>query len=184
MIDKLFDPLPQDQQSFMLARHMPEGKAWQSCYNPDKTLGKLAKGLAIEFYRLQVLIKLINDEMNLDKTELLIGEWEKSVGIPDGCMFTTGKTIAQRRVQVKQKLSAFGGVQKAEDFVRVATAFGFTVTVVAGAATHTIEITVTAYPATEDFPLPFPLPFSSSGTSFLRCIFNKLAPANVEVIFL
>lgn len=183
MAEKLFDPLPLDQQALMLAKHMPQGAAWNSCFDSDKNMGKLVKGLAKEIYRFQTLIKLISDEMDINKTDLLIDDHEKSVGIPDTCFFPSGKTLVQRRTQVIQKLSAFGGVQKTEDFERVATAFGFTITAAAGAGTHTIEITVTAFPATEDFPLPFPLPFSSGGTSFLRCLFDKLAPANVEVIF-
>ena len=199
----LFNPYSINENAMMLARHLPKGKVWSSGFDQDSNIGKLIKGLSIEFYRLEVLTKKISDETDVSKTDELLTDWEKSVGIPDNC-FDTTPSIEDRREQVRQKLSNFGGVQKAEDFVRVAELFGFDVdvTVIPGStigmfplvfpviffdstrsATHTIFILITSTVEGDDFfPLEFPLPFSSGGTSFLQCIFNVLAPANVQVI--
>ena len=34
------------------------------------------------------------------------------------------------------------------------------------------------------FPIPFPIPFSTGGKTFLQCIFDALAPANVKVVII
>jgi hypothetical protein len=123
------------------------------------------------------------------------------LGLPNQC-FSTDVNIEERRKQVKQIFTNFGGVQKAEDFVRVAALFGHDITVIPGivvggfplqfpmtffedtkSGTHTIFIQINDDLSTgDDFPLPFPLPFSSGAEQFLLCIFNVLAPANVKVV--
>lgn len=178
----LFDPLPQDKQDTMLAHHMPTGDVWKAAFDKNSNLGKFIKGFSIEIYRLQVIIKKIIDELDINITDDLLPDWEQSVGIPDHCFFI-GVNKDKRRQQVIQKLSDFGGVQLAADFVRVAAFFDITITVAAGAAVHTIEITITAATGNQ-FPLPFPIPFETGAEEFLSCIFEDLAPANVDVIFI
>lgn len=202
----LFNPGTQADHAFMLAKHMPVGKPWEAVFNGDKNLGKLVVGLAVEYYRLSVLIKEIETEMDINQTNKLILEWEKSVGIPDDC-FSNNTDLSTRRSQVLGKFANFGGVQKAEDFERVAAIFGFNVTVVpasigfstpiifplafpitffssAKAARHTIVVNYPDGGQSEVvFPLAFPIPFQTDATAFLRCIFETIAPANVEIIF-
>jgi uncharacterized protein YmfQ (DUF2313 family) len=191
----LFEPLPQETQGEMLAKHMPTGKAWEACFDDSTFMGKLVKGLAQEIYRLQLLIKKAIDERDINQTEDLISEWEKSVGIPDLC-FTNTVTIAERRNQVLQKFSNFQGAQTATDLIRIAASFGITVTIETGAVfplmfpivfsadskNHTIVVRVSGILAAQTFPLPFALPFSKGTTNFLKCIFEQLVPANVQVV--
>lgn len=197
----LFDPYLVDDQAIILASHLPIGRVWQKGFLPDSNIGKLIRGLAVEFYRFQVLTQNVSVEMDINQTNELLIEWEKSVGLPDSC-FVTNVSIEERRKQVEQKFTNFGGVQIADDFERVASVFGFTVKIFPGiysggfplrfpitffdstkSAKHTIfgmimgELTGDAF-----FPLPFPIPFSLGGTTFLECIFNLLAPANVNVV--
>lgn len=202
----LFNPGTIRDHAIMLAKHMPTGKLWEAVFNGNKILGGLIIGLSFEYYRLSVLIKEVETEMDINKINDLILDWEKSVGIPGDC-FSTNTDIATRRLQVLQKFSNFGGVQKAEDFERVAEVFGFNVTVEPAsiafstpiifplgfpvaffssikAVRHTI---VVSYPDGGQnnivFPLAFPIPFQVDATAFLRCVFESLAPANVDVIF-
>lgn len=199
----LFKPASKDDQAFLLASHMPRGRLRAAVFDDQKNLGKLAKGLSVEFYNLAVLIAdIINNELDINQTESLLEDWEESVGIPDDC-FSTNTSLTKRRLQVLQKFSNFGGVQKAEDFVRVAAVFGFNITVTPASrdglfplvfpipfyadvreATHTILVEFVDLPEEEFFPLDFPLPFSSGGQAFLQCIFERLAPANVQVLFI
>lgn len=199
----LFNPLDIDLQGKMLANHLPVGRVWSSGFDVNSNLGKLIRGLGIEFYRLQLQTQNISTEMDINKTTELIQEWERSVGIPDDC-FGINVDIDDRRIQVLQKFSNFGGVQKAEDFVRVALIFGFDIKVTptggelgmfplsfpiplfdsARSATHTIFVEILNYSGSDlEFPLEFPIEFSDGGTSFLKCIFDVLAPANVQVVF-
>lgn len=199
----LFEPNTKEDNALILAAHMPEGRAWEAGFDLESNMGKFIAGLAVEFYRLQLLTKELSIEMDIDQTSELLIEWEKSVGIPNS-YFNTDETIERRREQVKQLFTNFGGVQIAEDFVRVAAFFGITITVTAGAdvgvfplpfpirffgniteVTHTIIIEITDTGASGVFfPLDFPLDFSTGGATFLQGIFDILAPANVQVIFI
>lgn len=197
----LFNPHTVDENAFLLASHFPQGTLWLNAFKPESNFGKLVLGLAMEFYRFEVLVNKLYGEMDINQANELLIEWEKSVGLPDDC-FSTTVPIAQRREQVRQKFSNFGGVQKAEDFVRVGAVFGFDLTVTplslyavfpltfpifftgdAKEARHTILVVINGDVSGSDvFPLPFPIPFSSGGRIFLQCIFEVLAPANVNVI--
>lgn len=203
----LFDPYTTDENHLLLAQHLPVGKLWSCGFSPDSNLGKYLLGLSVEFYRFHVLCNEFAKEMDIRQADKLLIEWEKSVGLPDSCFQTEGfKTIAERRIQVEQKLSKFGGVQTAADFERVAAAFGITASVFYGAAgggvgfpitfpviftsyadykeeSHTIIVVITGtYVTDETFALPFPIPFSTGPIQFLKCILTKLAPANVNVL--
>lgn len=205
----LFDPYSVDENALLLAAHLPIGRVWQSGFSPDSNIGKFLRGLAAEFYRIEVLSSNIVNEMNIRRTNQLLIDWEKSVGVPDSC-FTNEwfDTIEKRRDLVEQKLSKFGGIQTADDFVRVAAAFGITIDVYYGSVgggigfpwtfpvvfityadyteeSHTIIVVIRGvYTSDFSFALPFPIPFSFGPKSFLQCIFRKLAPANVEVVVL
>jgi len=198
----LFDPLSEKEQHFALASHLPIGEAWTKAFDTEDDFGKLLSGLSLEFTRFQNNENKLFNEMDINLTTELIEDWEKSVGIPDSC-FDININLANRRIQVLQKFSKFGGVQKSEDFVRVADIFGFEIEIIKGSAVgkfplifpiplfastksavHTILIKLINLENTDSFPLLFPLNFSIGAASFLQCIFDKLAPANVQIIFL
>lgn len=189
---ELFDPISIDDQAFLLAMHAPQGSLWKNLFNKDDDLGKIFLGLAVEFYRFQVIEQELFGEMNIRKANDLLIDWEKSVGLPDSCFVTTVPTEL-RRQQVEQKFAKFGGVQKKEDFIRVAQFFGIAIDIKSGKEegsivdlkqrSHTffVDVLFSALQV-DDFPLPFPIPFSRGPVEFLQCIFNALAPANVEII--
>ncbi len=199
----LFDPLSINDNHFLLASHTPPGKAWEKVFDKDDDFGKLFLGLAVEFYRFQVLEKKLFDEMDIRQANELLIEWEKSVGLPDSCFITEGESVETRRIQIEQKFSSFGGVQEKEDFIRVADIFGYDISIKTGkqvgffplqfpialfsdakAVTHTFFIVINEVGPTGGFPLPFPIPFDAGENTFLQCIFDKLAPANVKVIII
>ncbi len=200
-IKQLFDPASVEDQQFLLASWCPDGNFWEKTFDISDPLGGLLLGLAMEFYRFQVLERKLFGEMDIRDADELLVDWEQSVGIPGEC-FNNVADIATRRVQVEQVFSKFGGVQTAADFVRVGAAFGHDLIVIPGSTagefplafpfvffdtdkdyTHTIFIQVNNDLTSEsDFPILWPIPFSSGGATFLQCIFETLAPANVNVV--
>lgn len=197
----LFDPYSPELQHLMLAYHLPIGRVWQTGFSRDSVLGRFLIGIGMEFYRFQVLAKKVQTEMDISKADDLLREWEISVGLPNSC-FSTDVSDDERKKQIEAIFSKFGGVQTADDFIRVASLFGYDIEVYPGlsvggfplqfpivffdsttSASHTIFIVILGSISGDSFfPLPFPIPFSSGGSTFLQCIFQKLAPANVSVI--
>lgn len=198
----IFEPQDSEDQADLLAAHLPVGRVWQAAHNSSTNLYKLLTGLSLAIFRLELLVKILSDEIDILQTVQLIQEWERSVGIPDDC-FDREDTLEVRRQNVLRKFSNLGGVQTAVDFERIAAIFGIEVTVIPGgpistfplifpfiffssakAAKHSIIVKVPEeVKDAEDFPYTFPLEFKTGIPGFLWCIFQKLAPANVKVIF-
>lgn len=198
----IFDPQPIEDQVDLAARHLPIGRVWDRAFDADSNLHKLLLGLSFEFFRIELLYQILAGDIDIVQTVDLISEWERSVGIPDECL-DIEQPLQTRRDQVLQKFTNLGGVQTAADFERVAAIFGYDVTVYpaapgntfpmtfpfkffeSGAAAHHTMIVELPEELSEakTFPYLFPIVFAEALPSFIECIFNKLAPANVRVLF-
>lgn len=196
-----FNAREPDEQATQLALHFPKGKLWGNVFDGETNMGKLIRGLAVEFYRIELLLENFVTELDINETEQLIIEWEASVGIPDVC-FGRSQDLQTRREQVIQKLSDFGGVQTEADFRRVAALFGYDVTLIesgivpgsfparfpnrflggVGSSSHTIIVSVNS-PDSNSFPRPFPDFFIGTSLDVLKCLFRALAPANCDLIY-
>lgn len=194
-----FDPLDKETHARLLAKHMPDGKVWENKYNPDSNFGKLVLGLACEYFRLSVLINDVLSEANINTTNQLIKEWQVSVGIPDECI-GEGGTLEEQRRNVILKLTNYGGIQTAQDFIDLAAIFGFTANVSDArehgvfplrfpirffdsrkTAVHTILVDLEERRSV--FPLEFPIEFTSGVSGIIECLFRQLAPANCQLLF-
>lgn len=188
-----------DEHTQSLVNYLPGGRLFRSANVSNSNFRGLLKGLAGELLRCDRNIRLYLDEILPDKTVIFIDEWERALGIPDSCFPGTG-TVDQRRLHVLIKLASLG-VQTNSDFVALGALFGVTVTIESGSvsgifpmtfpivlfdsareAYFTIFVTFTV-PAASRFPLTFPFIFGSSDIAILECLFNKLKPANCNVIF-
>ncbi len=193
-----FTPLPADRQGEKLGQYLPTGRAWESKFDADRNLGGLLKGLGQEFYRLELSIELLSLEFDIRQTTLLIREWEESVDIPDSC-FTIDEDLQQRRDNVLIKIRDLG-VRTAQDFVDVAALFDAVVRIEPGAVhgvfpllfpiafydsgkTAKFTMIVDQPGVREVFPILFPIPFSAGIGGIIECLFLKLRPANVQIIF-
>lgn len=202
MYIQLFKALDKEDQAYLLAKHLPQGKIWDNKFNSDSNLGKLLIGLSVEYYRTGVLLGEMASEIHIDETVKLLETWETSFGIPHSVFKTTTETIERRRQNIKYLLSNFWGVQTAEDFVEVAGYYGYTVTVEAATVNHTFPLSfpiyffsnksvkytiIVSYTSTEIgdsyFPLYFPYYFNEGGIAFIESLFRILVPANVELKF-
>lgn len=157
------------------------------------------RGLAHTNQEVESLLKLFDSELDIANTTAFLEGWERTVGIPDGC-FDTNVDIETRRIQVLIKLASLG-VQTEPDFVALAKLFGLDIVIVAGEEVGTFTFTfpfilfesakaarftmVVFYetPQANRFTLTFPYTFGDSSVPILECLFKRLAPANVNVIF-
>jgi uncharacterized protein YmfQ (DUF2313 family) len=185
----LFERRDIEQYTNSLADYLPGGILFASKSVASSNFRKLLRGMAGELFRANGLLKEYSEEIIPDQTVKFIAEWESTLGIPDDCFKVAG-TIDNRRKQVLTKLAALG-VQTIPDFENVALIFGVTATVLAGSesgitfasnkvARFTIVINLTL---PERFTYTFPLTFGDDVTVLLECLFNKLKPANCQVLF-
>lgn len=195
----LFERRDLEQYTNSLAAYLPGGILFASKSVNNSNFRKLLRGMAGELFRSNGLLKEYSEEILPDQTVKFISEWESALGIPDDCFSGTG-TIDERRRDVLVKLAALG-VQTADDFIALGVTFGATVQVRAGSvngtfpllfpiilfdnvkqARFTIIVTFTVQQASR-FPLTFPFTFGDSGIAILECLFQKLKPANCDIIF-
>ena len=91
-------------------------------------------------------------------------------------------------------------VTTAQDFIDLAAEFGITVTIIPGAVAGTFPMVfplmfftsgkearftmVVEFPSDlETFPLTFPIPFGDGIIGVIKCLFNRIRPANVQIIY-
>ena len=183
-----------------LADYLPGGRLFESARVSDSNFRKLLLGLAGELFTAEGYLKTIANEYDINTTSLFIDEWEAALGVPDLCFSGTG-TLDDRRRDVLIKLASLG-VQTVDDFEALGDILGVSVTVGPGIdfstvfpmtfpaiffntgkeARFTIIVDFTVEAANE-FPLTFPFTFGSSDIAILECLFNKLKPANCDIIF-
>ncbi len=189
-----------NQQARTLASYFPSGRAFGSVARQGTVSSDLLLGLAQELLRSEDLVQEFRDEILPDETILFLSEWESAVEIPDDC-FLGGGTDDERRRDVLAKLVSLG-VQTNADFVTLANLYGLNVTITGGSvhgafpfefpiilfpsgrhARHTMVVDVDL-PVGLTFPYTFPISFGDADTILLECLFNKLKPANVDVLFI
>ncbi|QQQ19662.1 YmfQ family protein [Brevundimonas vitis] len=89
-----------------LQQLLPRGAVWTR--DPDSVLTAVLAALAVEFARLDARAEQLLVELDPAQTYELLGDWERVLGLPDGCTPVTG-TISERRAAVLQKLTSLGG---------------------------------------------------------------------------
>lgn len=193
MSKEQFIPLPLAEQGFKIAEFLPTGKAWDNKNDTSTNLGALLLALGAEFSRLEFLVQTTNKELDVNFAEELLREWEISVGIPDGC-FSISEDVPTRQSQVITKLRNVR-LQTVGDYVELAALFGVTVQVFPGVPVgfpatdkekrFSITVNLPGEDSGQVFPYPefFPIPFVGSITGFIQCLFVKLKPANVQMVF-
>lgn len=177
-----------------LAMYLPGGRLFRG-----SNLRAFLTGIAEELETLQGKIDLYHDDFKPGNTQYFIEDWEQTVGIPDDCFPGTGD-IDTRRRHILIKLASLG-VQTAQDFIDVAALFGITVTIKSGSINGNFPVTfpMTFYQSDvaarftivvqhsqqtpNTFTLTFPFVFGDSALAITECLFNKLKPANAQVIF-
>lgn len=191
--------ITQTQQADILAQYIRDDRLHQAKNKEGSNLRKVLIGLAEEFVRFRDKANLIYDDYNPSKTEQLITDWETQVGIPDDCFSNTG-TLEERRTNILLKLAGIN-VSTEQQFKNVASILGFNIEVSNGIETSTFPLTlpfillnqdeapftiIITLPASEQpagLPLELPFTLTSQAPEILECLFNKIKPAQCNLIF-
>lgn len=196
---KLFKVNTKDDITNSTASFMPGGRVFAAKNETDSTLRKFLSGLSLELFRIDEQMNLMSEDHDITKTTQFIEQWESAVGIPDDC-FNTNGTLTERRTQVLAKLAKMN-LTTEQDFIDLAALFGVNVTIRSGKSASTFPMTfpiimfdadkeakftmvVEFNESTGGFPFTFPFTFTESRTNLVRCLFNKLRPANVQIIYI
>lgn len=187
-----------------LANYMPGGRLFEAKNITDSNMRKLLGSLAFTILQLELDMQKLADEMDIQRTNFLIEEWEKVVGIPDTCFRPTPSTpIDMRRKWVIVKLTLMN-TTTADDWIYLAAYLGVTIEIRYGveysefplavpfvlasgllASRYTMVIIVENVIAYGDmFPLPVPFTIGTNSTQLLQCIFSKIKPADVRLVFI
>ena len=173
-----------------LAAYMPGGRYFAAKNISGSVFRKFLEGLAVESRIAESLVKAYLDNYLPDSTVNFLDEWERLLAIPDDC-FTGEGTLGERRFAVLTKLAAMS-VQTTADFERVASIFGLTVNCIPGvdsgyvAPIAELRFTIVieyVFEAPFVFPLEFPIIFGSPSIPILTCLYQKIKPANCQIIF-
>lgn len=191
-----------------LARYFPPGRAFAAVGIPGTAARSLLEGLAAELVRLdEQLCALGRETIPDEENTLFLAEWERALGLPDECFTeTTGLPVELRAQQIKVKLAALG-FQTEQDFETIGEIFGVTITATPGPEVSPWPATEpsSVEPSAQDkrFTVVFKIEdvtsnntwnwtwnqgpggdghlWSDPGTETLKCLFQKLKPANVQV---
>lgn len=189
----------QEEQATVLAGYLPNDQLWQSKNVEGAVLRKILLGLALQWLEFRETGSEVYSEYDPTTTTKLITEWETAVGIPDCCFNNTG-SLEDRRKQILLKLAGINATT-AKQFETIGAILGFDITVEAGK-----ESSATAFPLTfpfllissseaifsiivsindpvEAFPYTFPFTLGSGAVPILKCLFDKLKPANTLLFF-
>lgn len=184
-----------------LADYLPGGELYRAKNIQNSNIRKYLQGVSYELIRVENTLKQLADDYYIWTTSELLTEWENTLGIPDSCFKTEGKTLDERRRQCIAKL-ALCNVQTREDFIFLACFLGFDVSITNGVAyavfplifpillssekeAHfTMVVTFNDRDRPSDvFPLTFPIVFGEDDTQIIKCLFTKLKPAETRIIF-
>ncbi len=111
-----------------IANLLPSGKAFGDNKNiTTSNLRKFVSTMGPSFDTLEQALIDTTKDYNLCFTELLLGEWESALGIPDSCFPGTG-TVGERRTHVLLKFASMNPLTE-QDFIDIALDLGFVVTI-------------------------------------------------------
>jgi hypothetical protein len=186
-----------------MADYLPDGKLFEAKNIEGSIIRNLLVGLSYEIIRAEEKHKIIADNMIPIFADELIEEWELFLGIPDECFnVDENTTLIDRRKFIIAKL-ALMEVTKAEEWIDLAKFFGYDIEIeratdfdtfplplpfIVGAGLKASKFTMIIVvklppPLPVTFPLPLPFTLGTNPIGFLRCLFNKVKAANVNLVF-
>jgi uncharacterized protein YmfQ (DUF2313 family) len=202
-----------EEHTKIIGDYFPGGRIFGCKNDADANLYKLNYGVAETQRQLEDILFQLYAQYDFRTTENFIDEWEAAVGFPDDCFPVKSVIAdRQRNVLAKwlaegtqtaddfiELAALFGITAVITPGIEVTATFPLTFPVIfvdEFAFPYTFPLTFTegANPRfqmyvqftgadLEEFTYTFPMTLGSVEIGILECLFRKLAPANVQVIF-
>lgn len=183
-----------------LADSLPQGRAWANKNVSDSNMRKLINSVSVPFNLFEQLVQTMSEQFQIPLTYDLLEEWEKSVGIPDTCLWDAD-TLPKRRAMVitrlrKKPLVTLADIQ---EFVNALYPDVRIEILLPGSTNYTFEydfevpfsgtinerfvLVVNIYSGSELFEYDFEVPFRGGpDLSKFRCVLEKIVPAEVYIM--
>ena len=177
----------------LIASDNPQGAVWSSKSIPGSLVYAFIQSAGVTLNRLYQAIEVLSEELDINKAVALLPEWERDVGNPDECS-DLAATLEQRRQRVIEKLRKTPIVSLAEFQIlgeALLDDLNVTFTVTPGEIQDAPTITnasrfrlyLNFAVANQGFPYAFPLVLGGFKSDLVFCVFEKLIPANVVLLF-
>lgn len=194
-----FEPNSLETNTKVMASYLPKGELFTAKDIFNSNFNKLMRALAVEFGRDQDKLYELYQEYDMNNTSNLIDEWESALGIPDDC-FTNTVDLPTRRLQCVAKFAKMN-IATERDWIDLASFLGYNIAIEHGTtymvlpfllpfilgsgktAKFTIIVIFLDLPKpTSVLPLTLPFVLGDSG-NVIKCIFEHLKPANVQILY-
>jgi len=197
-----FNVLDKDKQADSMADYLPEGEVWQAKKTEGTVLRKFLRGLTNQMSYVTGKQNEVLRETDINETEALLREWERTFGIPNE-FIPIADTTEERRANILLTIQAFG-TQIEEQFEALATLRGIDADVTPGsgggtstwpwiwpiiwiepqpAARYTIVVTFTGVTSSSTWPWTWPIVWGIDPTAELRAMYEFLKPANCQILY-
>lgn len=181
----------------LLAALLPTGAAWPQA-DKTSTLYRLLAGLAAELAIFDSAATGLLTELDPRSTVLLLLDWQRELGLPDGCL--TASSLQEWQNLLHARLTATGG-SSIGYFLGLAASLGYFITISENKPFRA-DVSLAGDPL-NDGPLPFTwtlnvvtpaLIYFRAGISLagerleysadtlIECLFNKLKPAHTTLV--
>jgi len=197
MGNQLYETHSLDQKTDALANLLPNDKVFGSKFLDDSNFRKLLSVFSPESKRFENFVNTIAKEHDINCAEVLLENWEKSLGIPDECFCGEG-SLEDRRRDVVIKLACMN-ISTLADIENIASKLGITITIrpiqeplfppynvpnipVSTPGARFVWL-VESESLTNFFP-PYDVPtFLNVGSTIFECILKRVKPAFIKLIF-
>lgn len=164
------------------ATHLPDSPPFLGKNVPDANFYRLLDALSVRIAETSNAINAWVNNYAPQNAVLLVEEWEEAIGLPDAC-FPKADTIEERIEDILVKLRA-RSVRTAQDYEDLAATLGVTLTV--RPYKEICEPWGSPYVVLSNEKGGcdnFTLVVDGAATDQIKCVFNKIKPAHVELLY-
>ena len=166
----------------LLSQAFPSGQCFKKKNDIDSNFYKLLRGLGSTYtWMANVIEDYVNNEINIYTCDKNLDRWEKSVSMPDDCMFGYGdKEKIRKEIVLRFRKKR---TQTLADFNEVLSWLGISATISQIYPTFVYTLPILLYDATSVGLIKITYTGDKDDEfSFLKCLFDGILPAYLSFL--